>query len=92
MSPLMMTPRDKRDFPLSSIPIFIIPILPTIPNALRVASSFSEVFVDDKPVLICFDSLFLRKKASVLTIPPPSDSYLNDFILTFLFQIFHHIY
>ena len=47
----MMTPLDKSPLPLSSIPIFIIPIEPTIPIALNSASSFSVVLVDDKPVV-----------------------------------------
>ena len=68
----MMTPLDKSDLPLSSIAIFITPILPTIPNALNIASSFSVVLVDDKPVVTFFQSLFLKKNARVLITPPPS--------------------
>ena len=80
MSPLMMAPLDKRDFPLSSLPIFIIPIDQTIPNALNIASSFSVVLVDDKLVVTFFESLFLKKNARVLIIPPPSDSCLSVFM------------
>ena len=76
----MMTPLDKSDLPLSSIPIFIIPILPNKPIALNVASSFSETFVVDNPDLTFVDSLFRRKNASDFIIPPPSDIYLNVFI------------
>ena len=76
----MMTPLDKRDFPLSSIPIFMIPILPKIPIALNVASSFSDTFVDDNPDLTFVPNLFRRKNARDFIIPPPSDICLNVFM------------
>ena len=76
----MMTPLDSRDFPPSSIPRFIIPILPNKPIALNVASSFSDTFVDDNPDLTFVDSLFRRKNASDFIIPPPSDICLNVFM------------